>query len=151
MTLTEWAVAYGVNHAALHALRTQVFNLDPGPAALEWHGKSEAAVQAGVRLLASQRGNRLWRNNVGALLDERGVPVRYGLANESPQQNKLLKSSDLIGIERETGRFLSYECKEPGWRYTGTPREVAQLNWIGLINTLGGRAMFVTSPEQIHG
>lgn len=149
MTLTEWAMTYGISHVALHALRSEVFNLDPGPAAPEWQGKSEAAVQAGVRLRASQMGDRLWRNNVGALLDERGVPVRYGLANESPQQNKVLKSSDLIGIERHSGRFLSYECKEPGWRYTGTPREVAQLNWIGLVCSLGGKARFITDPAQL--
>lgn len=148
MTLHEWAIRWQLPAAALHELQSQVFNLDPGPASPDLHGKSEAAVQALVRLEASKRGDRLWRNNVGALVDERGVPVRYGLANESKQQNERLKSSDLIGIERGTGRFLSFEVKEPGWRYTGTPREVAQLNWIGLIASLGGRAQFITDPRQ---
>lgn len=149
MTLTEWAIRWQLPAAALHELQLQVFNLDPGPAAPDLRDKSEAAVQALVRLEASRRGDRLWRNNVGALVDERGVPVRYGLANESKQQNERLKSSDLIGIERGTGRFLSYEVKEPGWRYTGTAREVAQLNWITLVCSLGGKAQFITDPRQL--
>lgn len=150
MTLTEWAIRWQLPAAALNELQLQVFNLDPGPAAPDLRDKSEAAVQALVRLEASRRGDRLWRNNVGALVDERGVPVRYGLANESKQQNARLKSSDLIGIERGTGRLLSYEVKEPGWRYTGTAREVAQLNWITLVCSLGGKAQFITDPRQME-
>src|SRR5690242_17560516 len=63
-------------------------------------GYSEANVQSRVRLAAPARGFRLFRNNVGVLTDDRGVPVRYGLANDSKALNKALKSSDLIGWRR---------------------------------------------------
>lgn len=147
MTLHEWAVRHGITAAALHELQTAVFNLDPEPA---YPGAltSEAGVQAAVRLEASRRGWRVWRNNVGVLPDERGVPVRFGLANDSAALNKRVKSSDLIGLD-DTGRFVALECKAPGWRYTATPREVAQLQFIGIVAALGGRARFITSPEQL--
>ena len=48
---------------------------------------ARAAVQAAVRLEAARMGILLFRNNVGALIDVRGIPVRYGLANESTQIN----------------------------------------------------------------
>lgn len=120
-------------------------------------GLSEAAVQNQYRFKAAQEGAVLWRNNVGALLDARGVPVRYGLANESKQMNARWKSGDLIGIRpikitpgmvgTTLGRFVSAEVKESGWRYTGTVRERAQQNWIDLVVSLGGEANFVTGKE----
>lgn len=148
MTLAEWAQQYGVPPDALRALCADVFNLMP-PAPPRGSGQSEAEVQARTRLAVSQRGDRVWRNNSGAGVLDSGSFVRFGLANDSEQLNKKLKSSDLIGIENGTGRFLSYECKPEGWRYTGTPREQAQLHWITLIAAMGGIAKFITAPEQI--
>ena len=159
MTLTEWAARWGVPAAALDDLRNRMLGLDggdPRPAA----GPSEARVQAGTRIEASRLGRRVWRNNVGAVIDpDAGVHIRFGLANDSPAVNKVLKSADLIGIAPRIiqpedighmiGQFVSYECKRPGWRYTGTEREVAQNNWASLILSLGGDARFVTGPGQI--
>lgn len=115
---------------------------------------SEAAVQQQIRITASQRGWRLWRNNVGVLRDERGVPVRYGLANESAAVNATIKSADLIGIRpvlitqdmvgTVIGQFVSVECKREGWHYTGTKREVAQQRWAEMVRALGGHACFST-------
>lgn len=48
---------------------------------------------------------KAWRNNTGALKDQRGRLVRYGLKG----------SADIIGILPD-GRFLSVECKRPGGR-----------------------------------
>ena len=121
--------------------------------------QSEAAVQALVRLEASAMGIALWRNNVGVLKDERGVPVRYGLANDSSQVNANFKSADLIGIRPVfitpahvglvLGQFVSREVKAPGWRYTGTEREAAQLAWLELVRRYGGDAAFATGVGSL--
>lgn len=58
----------------------------------------EAAVQERIRLRAGELGIHLFRNNVGVAETENGRPIRYGLANDSAQLNKRLKSADLIGI-----------------------------------------------------
>jgi len=120
---------------------------------------SEALIQQRVRIACSQRGWRVWRNNVGVLRDERGVPIRYGLANESSAMNQQYKSSDLIGIRpvvitqdmvgTTIGQFCAIECKRADWHYTGTPREVAQKRWIDMVRALGGVAGFVSDPDAI--
>jgi hypothetical protein len=158
MNLHAWAIRWGVGQAALEDLRREM-GQEPPPAPPAAKGRSEAWAQSAVRLEASQKGLRLWRNNTGALLDARGVPVRYGLANDSAAVNARLKSADLIGIRpvvvgpehlgRTLGVFLSREMKAPGWRYTGTPHEQAQLAWAELITSLGGDAGFATGPGTL--
>jgi hypothetical protein len=116
---------------------------------------NEATVQANLRLLASKNGWKLWRNNVGVLLDSRGIPVRYGLANDSKLVNNQFKSGDLIGIRPRIitpdmvwsciGQFISRECKRPDWKYNpNNPHDRAQMRWIELINLYGGDASFTT-------
>lgn len=152
MLLEEWAARWGISPAAISDLRQQgVLQFLPTG---NRSGLSEAAMQNQYRMAAAQEGCVLWRNNVGALLDDRGVPVRYGLANESKKMNEVWKSGDLIGIRPTTvtramvgttlGRFVSAEIKEGGWKYTGRGREKAQMNWIELVRSLGGEANFVT-------
>lgn len=153
MNLNQWAIRWGVPHLALEDLRRQMAMDDPPPPPSA-AGKSEAWAQSLVRIEASQRGARLWRNNVGALLDARGVPVRYGLANDSKALNDKIKSADLVGIRpvliradhvgTTIGQFLCREIKAPGWHYSGTAHEVAQLAWANLITGLGGDAGFAT-------
>jgi hypothetical protein len=151
--LDQWAARWGVSPLALADLR-QALGMYPEPPAATLAGKSEAHVQSLARVQASRDGGRLWRNNVGALLDDRGVPVRYGLANDSAALNAEIKSADLIGITPvlitpahvgcTIGQFTSRECKRPGWRYTGTERERAQLKWALIVLALGGDARFTT-------
>ncbi len=151
-TLIQWAIKWQVPMAALQDLQRQMgMDTDPqaGPAA-----GSEAWAQSNVRLEASKLGWRLWRNNVGALQDSTGRWVRYGLANDSQQLNKRVKSGDLIGIKpvvitplmvgHTIGQFTSREIKAPGWRYSGTEHEQAQLAWANIVNSLGGDAAFST-------
>ena len=115
---------------------------------------SEAAVQQQIRLEAARKGILLWRNNVGALLDKRGIPVRYGLANDSKEMNARVKSADLIGVRPRVvtsadlgttiGQMVSVEVKHPGWRWTGDAHEMAQLNWASLLWSVGADARFST-------
>lgn len=144
----EWAKRHGVSPVALQELLTII-----GVNAVGTSELSEAAIQTNIRLEASRKGIRLWRNNVGVMHDaDAGIYVRYGLANESSQMNAVVKSGDLIGIRpvvitpahvgTTIGQFMSREVKHGKWRYTGTPREVAQLNWINIVNVLGGDASF---------
>lgn len=156
MNLTQWASRWKLHPQALQELRAIMGVV---PEATTTAGKSEAAAQQLIRLESSRRRQPLWRNNVGAALNPNGTPVRYGLANESPAINKVIKSSDLIGITPHVitsidvgdtiGIFTSIEVKKPGWKYTGTSREVAQLAWIQLVISLGGRAQFATGPGDI--
>jgi len=116
---------------------------------------NEASIQSMVRLEAARRGWKLWRNNVGVLLDARGVPVRYGLANDSKAVNQSVKSADLIGIRpvvitpemvgQVIGQFVSIECKHEGWRPSMTDEhERAQARWAELVLLAGGYATFST-------
>lgn len=157
MIFADWVVRWNIPPGAVAELQTRVFGLDGTPAAEP--GKSEAAVQNAVRLEASRKGGRLFRNNVGAGYAEDGTFMRWGLANDSARVNAVVKSADLIGLrpvlveQRHVGtvigQFVSREVKAAGWTYRGTDREVAQLNWATLINTLGGDASFATAEGTL--
>lgn len=121
----------------------------------------EAASQQHIRLEAARHRCDLWRNNVGVLLNERGVPVRYGLVNDSPELNRLYKSSDLIGITplfitpdmvgRLVGVFTAVECKESNWSYNPNDQhQKAQKAFIDLVLKNGGMAGFATSSEDFR-
>lgn len=149
-TLHTWAARHGVSAEALADLESMLGLEDLNVATRRDAGKSEGAVQNNLRLHLAQYPNwRVWRNNVGALKDKRGVPVRFGLANDSPGMNEKFKSSDLICGETITAyagqkvlQHVHIECKEEGWHYTGTDREQAQLRWLLMINLAGGRGYF---------
>jgi hypothetical protein len=122
---------------------------------------SEARVQSLVRLEAAQAGVWLTRNNVGVLQDANGRPVRYGLANESKQQNSVIKSGDLIGwrrrviVQRDVGhtiaQFVSRECKHEGWKPNPNDKhEMAQRAWANLVNINGGDAAFASGPGSFN-
>jgi hypothetical protein len=148
MTFEQWAARHP---AAAAELRT---TLVPAPST-PMPGASEAAVQQQVRYRAALAGDLLLRNNVGVLKDRRGVPVRFGLANDSRAMNEHVKSADLIGIRRllitpahvgqTLGIFYSRECKEGSWRWSGSAREWAQLEWATIVWAHGGDACIVNS------
>ncbi len=157
-TLYAWAARHAIPAAALADLRAL---MGLGPALPDAKtGSSEAAVQSRVRLAAARAGIRTWRNNVGALRDDRGVPVRYGLANENAAMNARYKSSDLIGctpvaitpnhVGATLGVFTAWECKPAGWTYAGTKREAAQLAFLQLVIADGGIGRFVTDEGDIR-
>ena len=116
---------------------------------------NENPIQQRVRLLAANSGWLLWRNNVGVYIDKRGIPVRYGLANDTSAMNKRIKSADLIGIRpvlitpdmvgKIIGQFVSIEVKRSDWKPGADPeREQAQQHWADIVNEQGGYAKFST-------
>lgn len=122
----------------------------------------ESGVQQRVQLELSKVGALVYRNNVGACVDETGRMIRYGLANDSAQLNRVIKSSDLIAVVpvviqphhvgRIAGLFGAFEIKAPGWHLTpGDQRGHAQAKFIELVRSVGGIGGFVTDPAQIHG
>lgn len=154
--IRQWATRHHVGQdalAELSAILGSTGNEETGT-------RSESNVQSRVRLAAPAAAMRLWRNNVGVLQDERGVPVRYGLANDTKALNERLKSHDLIGWRRLliapehvgsiVAQFVSIECKREGWRPRESPaREQAQERWAALVVADGGYSRFVTGPEQL--
>lgn len=147
--LTEWAAVWGVPPAALQDLIARLTVTDFQPSET---GRSEAAIQADIRLAAAKRGDLvLWRNNSGALLDDAGRLIRFGLGNDSAQANRRLKSADLIGIHRGSGRFVSIEVKRPGWKHSdASERDRAQAAWAATVVAMGGVALRVTSAQSIR-
>lgn len=141
--LYAWATRHGVSHQAMHELRVMWGAEQPAHTTTAGTVTSEAGAQSQVRLLAAQAGYLVWRNNVGAMEDAKGRVVRFGLCNDSAAVNKRIKSSDLIGV-KPGGQVWVREIKEPGWHYTGTEREIAQLRFIQLVTAQGGDAAFST-------
>ena len=147
--LTQWAAVWGIPPAALANLTACLTLADFQPSEA---GRSEAAVQADIRLAASQRGDLvLWRNNSGALTDDAGRLIRFGLGNDSAAANKRMKSADLIGIHRPSGRFVSIEVKRPGWKHSdASERDRAKAAWAATVAAMGGVALRVTSAQSIR-
>lgn len=152
MNLNQWAIKWGVPFEAVEDLRREFGTINTDPTPVENDG-SEARVQTLIRLEASQKGCRLWRNNVGVAMDDEGNrTVRYGLANDSKKMNKIIKSSDLIGIRPVLitadmvgtiiGQFVAREVKKEKWLYSASEEEIAQLNYLELVESLGGDAQF---------
>lgn len=133
---------------------------------------SESAIQNQTRLLMAQMFNSaMYRNNVGAgkIVDNYGVErqIRWGLANDSAQLNKVIKSSDLIGITpmvigphhigRTVGVFTALELKHEGWTFPNETnkkeyeRACAQQKFIDIVRNAGGFAGFVSQPHDIFG
>jgi len=121
--------------------------------------KSESEIEQVLAAVAAGYACILLRNNSGALADKDGRVVRYGLGNVSPAKNKIFKSSDEIGITRVTitqamvgqtiGVFTAVEMKKEGWKYSGTPEEIAQQNFIDWVNTSGGKAGFANDVDSL--
>ena len=159
MNVHEWAVRWGISHQAVTELMLNVFGHIPVDAQPTLK-RSEAAVQQAVKIKASKQGKRLFRNNVGVLPREDGVPIRFGLANDTKAMNKKLKSSDLVGIApvlitqahvgQVIGQFTCLEVKKPGWTYNpNDDHQAAQQAWHELITRFGGDSRFITHEDQL--
>lgn len=150
MLLDQWAEKWNISLQAIEDLKKQMGLLQT--VITNNNEQSEQGIQSLIRLEATKKGCRLWRNNVGAAYTREGNFIRYGLANESSALNKKIKSADLIGIRPvkitpymigwTIGQFVSREVKAANWRYRGDDREQAQLKWAELIMSYGGDACF---------
>jgi len=151
----KWAVAENVHPHAIHRLLIALgVGFEPLHSMDVPEGASEAAVQQRVRVAMTEAGVTNWRNNVGAMMDDKGNMVRFGLCNDTPALNKVFKSSDLVGIDSSPitpamvglprGQFVAREVKEQGWKYTGTAHEQAQLKFGQLVISKGGSFAFTT-------
>jgi hypothetical protein len=101
---------------------------------------TERDIQNAIRIAATAAGSRLFRNNVGVLLDQRGQRIAYGLCHGS---------SDLIGwTPRVIGGipvavFTAIEVKKPGGRL-----EPHQRQFIEQVLAAGGIAGRATSEAE---
>lgn len=134
----------------------------------------EARAQQEIRMAIAKAGGLAWRNNVGATPAKRfytcahcgftgavsSQPVRYGICNDSPKLNAVMKSSDLVGVVPITitpdmvgstvGQAGFWECKRPGWQFNpNDAHSLAQANFISLVQRYGARAMFTTGANRI--
>lgn len=87
-----------------------------------------------IQVRLSVLGHRLFRNNVGALKDEKGHWVRYGVCNPG--------GADGIGWTKD-GRFLAVETKSE----TGRMRP-GQQEFIDAVNKAGGVGVVARSVED---
>lgn len=157
----QWLMKWGnqLPHDAVVDLYRMLGTDSHAPAVTPGTG-SESRQQSLVRIDAAQKQIWLTRNNVGVLMADNGQPVRYGLANESKEQNKVFKSSDLVGIKSVVitqahvghvlGQFVARECKKEGWQYSGDKHEAAQLAFINFVNARGGDARFASGPGSFE-
>lgn len=103
----------------------------------------ELAIQNAIRIEHGAGPARLWRNNTGALRDQQGRLVRFGLCPGS---------SDLIGLrtriitETDLGhrfaQFVAIEVKHQG-RLTDQQRA-----FLEMVTQAGGLAGVARSPEE---
>lgn len=103
----------------------------------------------------------MWVNKSGALTDENGRMIRYGLGHSSAQQVRSWASSDLIGITPTLitqdmvgyylGVFTAYEVKHPDWKLQPSDaRAHAQAKYMQIVREACGYAGFVTDPRDIY-
>ncbi len=105
---------------------------------------SEQELQQRIRLELGSGPVRLWRNNVGALRDQRGRLVSYGLCPGS---------SDLIGLRRlrvapehlgqELAVFCALEIKSQRGRPSGE-----QQRFLAQVGAMGGLAGVIRSLAE---
>lgn len=83
--------------------------------------------------IGSRPGIRIWRNQTGALKDERGHLIRFGLVG----------SADILGIMSPGGRFLAIEVKT----HTGRQTE-QQASFQRMIESHGGLYVLARSVQD---
>jgi len=158
--LDHWARKNNISLVALNELKQMLGVVNTDTQSNE-PPSSEGAVQNQIRLEASEKNIRLWRNNVGAYNQHQppSPGTRWGLCNDSKQMNTLIKSSDLIGIRpvvittdhigATIGQFVAREVKKSAWTFKNDAHEQAQLRFLQLVLSLGGDACFANNRGSL--
>jgi hypothetical protein len=105
---------------------------------------SEQQTQQQIRLTLSKGSTRLWRNNTGALRDERGQLIRFGLCEGSADligYTTVEVTPDMVG--QQLAVFCAVEVKAPKGRTTP-----AQDAFLAHVQAAGGRAGVARSVEE---
>tara|TARA_R110000868_G_scaffold85098_1_gene239605 strand:- start:74 stop:433 length:360 start_codon:yes stop_codon:yes gene_type:complete len=105
---------------------------------------SEQSIQQQIRLACSRGPVRLWRNNVGRLLDQHGRMVTFGLCPGSADLvgfRTVTITPDMVG--QTVAVFAAVEVKAPSGR--PTPQQTA---WIDHVTAAGGLAGIARSVEE---
>ena len=104
---------------------------------------SEHEIQQRIRLACGRGPVRLWRNNSGALVDQQGRLVRFGLAKGSSDLiglRALEITPDLVG--QRIAQFVAMEIKTSRGVVSSEQRAFLQL-----VEQLGGLAAICRSVE----
>jgi hypothetical protein len=109
---------------------------------------SEHEIQQRIRLVCGRGRVRLWRNNTGALVDQQGRFVRFGLCKGS---------SDLIGLRsleitpelvgRRIAQFVALEIKTGSG--TVSPEQRAFLQLVQQLGSLGGVCRSIAEAQAV--
>lgn len=107
---------------------------------------SEQHIQQSIRLACSGPGSpaRLWRNNVGRLLDQQGRPVTFGLCPGSADLvgfRTVTVTPDMVG--QRIAVFAAVEVKAERGRLTAQ-----QSAWLEHISAAGGLAGVARSVDD---
>ncbi len=97
---------------------------------------TERNIQKQLMDYLSYKNVYVWRNNSGALPDRRGRLVFFGKVG----------SSDILGVQRGTGKFIAIEVKRPDMSYKPTQ---PQLDFLQQIHDCGGLAGIATSTDDV--
>ena len=104
---------------------------------------NEHEIQQRIRLACGHGPVRLWRNNSGALVDQQGRLVRFGLCKGSSDLiglRTLEITPDLVG--QRLAQFVALEIKTA--RGVASPEQRA---FLALVEQLGGLAAICRSVE----
>ena len=105
---------------------------------------SEHEIQQRIRLACGRGPVRLWRNNTGALVDQQGRFVRFGLCKGSSDLiglRSLEITTELVGLR--LAQFVALEIKTA----QGVLRPEQQA-FLRLVQQLGGVAAVCRSVEE---
>ena len=105
---------------------------------------SEHEIQQRIRLACGRGPVRLWRNNTGALVDQQGRFVRFGLCKGSSDLiglRSLVVTPEMVG--QRIAQFVALEIKSP--QGVVSPEQKAFLQ---LVRQLGGLGAVCRSIEQ---